>query len=245
MNKIAIIGGSRLASLENFSMTHSTTVNTPYGEPSAPLNYGMLGDKEVVFLPRRGSHTPMAPHKINFRANIWALRDAGVQTIIATAAVGGLATNYQIGDLVLPDQLIDFTHGRESTFFGEDDDEITQVDFTAPYSESLRQQAIILSKQMKIHLYESATYAITQGPRYETHAEAQRLARDGCDIVGMTGMPEATLARELGLEYALIAIVTRMAGKTATDNEQAQHEIKVSQGEKQLANLIEQLIIAT
>ena len=182
----------------------------------------------------------MAPHKINFRANIWALRDAGVQTIIATAAVAGIDADYQPGDLVLPDQLIDFTYGRENTFFGEDCD-IAQADFAEPYSETLRQKIIDLSAQMQLPIHQPATYGITQGPRFETLAEVQLLARDGCHIVGMTGMPEATLARELGLDYVLIAIVIRTAGKYIKTEK---NEAKVSQSEKQLANLIEQLILS-
>ncbi|MGE4348577.1 MAG: S-methyl-5'-thioinosine phosphorylase [Candidatus Berkiella sp.] len=239
MNKVAIIGGSRFITLENFAITHSTTVSTPYGEPSAPLNYGMLGgDKEVVFLPRRDTETPTAPHKINFRANIWALRDAGVQTIIATAAIAGITEQYNPGDLVLPDQLIDYTYGRDNTFFGED--HIAQVDFAEPYSEVLRQKIIKKAHELDLELHQRATYGITQGPRFETSAEVKKLAQDGCHVVGMTGMPEAALARELELDYILLGIIVRTAGKY---NKTPDMETKVLSCEKKLAYLIEQLIL--
>jgi purine nucleoside phosphorylase len=207
MNKIAIIGGSRFVSLKNLSLTHSTTVNTPFGEPSAPLSYGILGDMEVVYLPRRGSDKPMAPHKINYRANIWALRDAGVQTIIATAAVIGIVDPIQVGGIFIPDQLIDYTYGRENTFLGEDDS-VTPINFANPYSDKLRQQFIKTAKALGLP-YQQGTYGITQGPRRETIAELERFKRDGCHVVGMTGMPEAALARELDLDYACIALVVQ------------------------------------
>lgn len=208
MNKIAVIGGSHFASLKNLSLTHSASVQTPFGEPSAPLSYGILGDKEVVYLHRRGSAEPMAAHKINYRANIWALRDAGVQTIIATAAVAGITPAFQPGDLVVPDQLIDYTFGRENTFWGEDAN-VTHIDFTEPYSHKLRLLIIQKAKELGYQFQTKATYGITQGPRLETRAEAQMSANDGCHLVGMTGMPEAALARELGLDYACIALVVR------------------------------------
>lgn len=238
MNKIAVIGGSRLISLKNFAITHSTTMQTPYGAPSAPLNYGVVGEKEVVFLPRRGSELPMPPHKINYQANIWALRDAGVQTIIATAAVAGIGSTYQPGDLVLPDQLIDYTYGRENTFFGEDSPS-APVDFAEPYSEQLRQKVIHNANRLNIQVYHPATYGITQGPRYETLAEVKRLDRDGCHIVGMTGMPEAALARELGLHYVLIGIVVRIAGRMQKTTES---EARVAEYEIELARLLEGMI---
>ncbi len=236
MNKIAVIGGSHFASLKNLAITHSTSVKTPYGEPSAPLSYGILGNQEVVYLPRRGSQQPMPPHQINYRANIWALRDAGVQTVIATAAVAGIMDLFSAGDVVLPNQLIDYTYGRENTFLGES--EVTHVNFTEPYSEKLRQ--LILAQAQKLHfpIAKKATYGITQGPRLETAAEIERIARDGCHLVGMTGMPEAALARELGLDYACIALVVR---KAAVQEEIDQE--KLSQGEKCVEDLVEAIIL--
>lgn len=214
-NKIAVIGGSRFGMLKNLVITHSTAVSTPYGEPSAPLSYGILGEQEVVYLPRRGSTKPMPPHEINFRANIWALRDAGVKTVIATAAVAGIQDFFKPGDIVIPSQLIDYTYGRENTFLGEDSS-VTHIYFGEPYNAHLREVMIKQAKQLGIDVYTEATYGITQGPRFETRAEIARLAKDGCQLVGMTGMPEAALARELELEYASIALVIRKAADDTT-----------------------------
>lgn len=243
MNKFAIIGGSRFISLERFSITHATTMSTPFGAPSAPLNYGVLGEREVVLLPRRSSDFPLPPHQVNYRANIWALRDAGVKTILAASAVAGLSDYFSVGDMVLPDQLIDYTFGRENTFYGEDiDNKNNSVDFSEPYSESLRQELVTQAEMLGITLNHPATYGITQGPRFETMAELKKITNDGCHLVGMTGMPEASLARELGLEYAAIGIVVKKAGNhNRTDSDKA----KITEAENQLAKLIEAFIIAS
>jgi 5'-deoxy-5'-methylthioadenosine phosphorylase len=239
MKKIAVIGGSHFASLKNLVITHSTSVKTPYGEPSASLSYGILGNQEVVYLPRRGSNEPTPPHKINYRANIWALRDAGVQTVIATAAVASLIDEYRPGDLVIPDQLIDYTYGRENTFLGNESS-VTHISFAEPYSETLRKNIISKATMLDYQLITHATYAITQGPRLETIAEVNRLAQDGCHIVGMTGMPEAALARELELDYACIALIVRKAADrqnlTATDE-------RVTAKESWVENLVEAIIL--
>lgn len=238
MNKIAVIGGSRFASLKNLVITHSTAVKTPYGDPSAPLSYGILGEQEVVYLPRRGSAKPMPPHQINYRANIWALRDAGVQTVIATAAVAGISRHFRPGEIVIPDQLIDYTYGRENTFLG-DDSLVNHIHFGEPYSHHLR--ALILKKCEQLHydVIKQGTYAITQGPRLETIAEIDKLERDGCHIVGMTGMPEAALARELGLDYACIAIVIRKAAGRQIDPENS----RVEEREKWIEKIVESIIL--
>lgn len=238
-NKIAVIGGSQFKSLQNLSITHSTTVMTPYGEPSAPLCYGMLGEQEVVFLPRRGSENPMPPHKINYQANIWALRDAGVDTVIATAAVAA-CVHIEIGSIVIPDQLIDYTYNRENTFLGEDVNR-SHIDFAHPYSEALRKTIIETAQYLDIPIIKNATYGIIQGPRLETLAEVKRYQNDGCHIVGMTGMPEATLARELGLDYACIATVIRQAAVPL-----AQSEDEFSGfAEPNIEKLVEAIILRT
>lgn len=236
-HKIAVIGGSRFKSLSNLSITHSTTVMTPYGEPSAPLCYGMLGDQEVVYLPRRGSENPMLPHKINFRANLWALRDAEVETVIATAAVATVCDEFKIGTIVIPDQLIDYTYGRKNTFLGEDVN-ASHIDFSQPYDEELRNSIIKIAKAQNLTIATQATYGIAQGPRLETLAEVKRYKNDGCHIVGMTGMPEATLARELNLKYACIAFVVRKAS-------QPLHEIdnKIEEKEQIIEQLVEAIIL--
>ncbi len=239
MSKIAVIGGTGFASLKNLEITHSTTVKTPFGVPSAPLSYGILGNQEVVYLPRRGSSQPMAPHKINYRANIWALRDAGVQTILATAAVGKISHLFNIGEIIIPDQLIDYTYGRENTFLGEETI-VDEMSFAYPYSAALRERIISQAKQRDLNIHTSATYGIVQGPRLETLAEVTKLERDGCHLVGRTGMPEATLARELGLDYACLAFVVRQAAN-CIDKSNAQ---EVEAGEKRVKALIEEIITA-
>jgi 5'-deoxy-5'-methylthioadenosine phosphorylase len=236
MSKIAVLGGSHFSSLKKLSLTHSASVQTPFGEPSAPLSYGILGDKEVVYLPRRGSAEHMAAHKINYRANIWALRDAGVQTILATAAVAGISPHFSPGDLVIPNQLIDYTYGRENTFWGEDAN-VTHIDFTEPYSDHLRKIIIHKAQDLSVKIQTQATYGITQGPRLETRAEAQKLANDGCHLVGMTGMPEAALARELGLDYACIALVIRNAVEEFND------QSRIEAGSQLIEQLIEAIIL--
>lgn len=239
MNKIAVIGGSRFAALQNLVITHSTAVKTPYGDPTAPLSYGILGEQEVVYLPRRGSSKPMPPHQINYRANIWALRDAGVQTVIATAAVAGITADFLPGDVVIPDQLIDYTYERHNTFLGEDDGHVTHINFAHPYSEMLRNALLQKATAMDYEVKSKATYGITQGPRLETIAEINKLEHDGCHLVGMTGMPEAALARELDLDYVCIAIVVRKAA----GREMPIDEIKVKEREKWVENLVEGLIL--
>jgi 5'-methylthioinosine phosphorylase len=239
MNKVAVIGGSRFASLKNLVITHSTAVKTPYGDPSAPLSYGILGNQEVVYLPRRGSASPMPPHKINYRANLWALRDAGVHTVIATAAVAGISDSFEPGDVVIPNQLIDYTYGRENTFLG-DDTHITHINFAEPYSEKLRQTVIRKAAELGYKVAKEATYGITQGPRLETTAEVDRLARDGCHLVGMTGMPEAALARELELDYVCIAIVIRKAaGRPNPEIDKS----RVQAREQWVEDLVEKIIL--
>ncbi len=244
MRKVAVIGGSRLPILHNLSVTHSTTVRTPYGEPSAPLSYGMLGDQEVVYMPRRGSEAEgVPPHKINYRANLWALRDAGVQQIISTNSVAAINTDRVIGDILLPDQLIDYTYGRENTFFG-DETNVSLIKFAEPYSENLRQEAISVANRLNIEIVSKGTFGITQGPRFETKAEIGRLERDFIDIVGMTGMPEAALARELELDYmSMTLVVRRAAGKESGYNlKDPRVQSRLKEQERSIEKLIEAMI---
>lgn len=244
MRKVAVIGGSRLATLQNLSVTHSATVKTPYGEPCSPLSYGLLGDQEVVYMPRRGSDTEgLPPHRINYRANIWALRDAGVQHVIATNSVATINDSFQIGDIVIPSQLIDYTYGRENTFFG-DESSVSLIKFAEPYCEKLRNEIIAVAYRLNIDLLSEATFAITQGPRFETKAEIARLERDGNDLVGMTGMPEAALARELGLNYmAVTLVVRRAAGKEGAYNmKDPKLQSRLQEQERNVEKLIEAMI---
>lgn len=243
MTTVAIIGGSGLTKLKNLEITRREVVRTPYGEPSGPVVYGRLGGQEVAFLPRHGPSHTIPPHQINYRANIWALKQAGVQRVIAVAAVGGIADGLQGGDLVFPDQIIDYTYGREHTFFGGEHKKVTHVDFTYPYCMELRAVFVKAALRSDIAAVERGTYGATQGPRFETAAEIRRLERDGCDVVGMTGMPEAALARELDLRYATIAVVAnRAAGKDEKTISLREIEAYLEQGMAKVRRLLEQAI---
>jgi 5'-methylthioinosine phosphorylase len=213
---IAIIGGSGLTQLANLEIQRRMIVRTPYGEPSGPLTFGGIGNAKVVFLARHGYGHTLAPHEINYRANLHALREAGATQVVAVCTVGGIAAALGAGTIAVPDQIIDYTWGRPSTFFEGSEQPVTHIDFTYPYDEALRNEAIASAKAAGIVVVESGTYAATQGPRLETKAEIDRLERDGATMVGMTGMPEAALARELGLAYAHLAVVVNPAAGRGT-----------------------------
>jgi len=207
----AIIGGSGLVKLSALEGPRRRVMRTPYGEPSGALTFGLLAGSEVVFLARHGYGHTIAPHEINYRANIWVLKELDVEGIFALASVGGIRDDLGPGTLVVPDQIIDFTHSRKSTFFEGSGAPVTHVDFTQPYSDKLRARLLQAAREVGETVVDGAVYGCTQGPRLETAAEINRLARDGADLVGMTGMPEAVLARELELEYASLAVVVNHA----------------------------------
>lgn len=211
MSFTAIIGGTGLTKLNNLEITHKEMVSTPYGSPSGPLTFGKICDLDVVFLARHGYQHTIPPHMINYRANLWALKNVDVSKIIAVAAVGGITSEMGPERLVIPDQIIDYTYGRSQTFFEDDLSFVTHIDFTRPYSDEIRKVLLDSAESLKFDAVDGAVYGATQGPRLETAAEVNRLERDGCDIVGMTGMPEAALARELDLEYAACALVINWA----------------------------------
>jgi len=211
MNKLGIIGGTGLTAMKGLNVIRQDVIKTPYGDPSAPLTHGTINGKAVLFLPRHGAAHTLPPHKINYRANIWALKNGGVTHIMAIAAVGGIPLHFHPQTLVIPDQIIDYTHSRINTYFEEGLSEVTHIDFSEPYSEPLRQHIITACDSLAIVAEKSGVYAATQGPRLETAAEINRLEKDGCHIVGMTGMPEAALARELNLSYATLAVVANLA----------------------------------
>jgi len=208
---IAIIGGTGLTALENLVIEDEKLVDTPWGEASAPIVTGRLGKRQVLFLARHGNPHRIPPHQVNYRANLWALRDAGARSIIAVNAVGGIHPEMGPPSIVIPDQLIDYTYGRAHTYFEGDLSSVTHIDFTAPYAAGLRQKLLDAGAACSIPCRAAAVYGATQGPRLETAAEIRRLERDGCDIVGMTGMPEAALAAELELDYACLALVVNWA----------------------------------
>lgn len=211
MNKIAIIGGTGLASLEGVEIYETKEVDTPFGSPSSALSFGHLGDKEIIFLPRHGKPHAIPPHKINYRANIHALKENGVENIIAINAVGGITSEMYPERIVIPEQIIDYTYGRYHTFFEDKLDEVTHIDFTNPYKIALRRQLLGVNAISDLNVFVGGVYAATQGPRLETAAEIKKLEKDGCDIVGMTGMPEAALARELDINYVCLALVVNWA----------------------------------
>lgn len=209
---LAIIGGSGLTQLACLEIDRREVVRTPFGEPSGTLTYGHIGPQPVVFLARHGHSHTIPPHRVNYRANIWALvRAAGADSIISVASVGGLRADLHPGALVVPHQIIDYTWGRPATFFDGGEAPVVHVDFTEPYDRHLRERLLCAGEAAGLPLAGAAVYAATQGPRLESAAEINRLERDGAHIVGMTGMPEAVLARELKTPYAAICAVANWA----------------------------------
>ena len=218
MTRLAIIGGTGLSSLEGLRLEGEEPVATPWGETSAPLVRGRYAGREVLFLARHGNPHVLPPHRINYRANIHALKQAGAEAILGINAVGGITPAMTPGSIVIPDQIIDYTWGRGHTFFEDGLEDVTHVDFTCPYTPALRRQLVSAAESVHAPVADGGTYGATQGPRLETAAEITRMEREGCDLVGMTGMPEAALARELGLDYAAICmVVNHAAGKTGEE----------------------------
>ena len=244
MTDLAIIGGTGLTNLEGIEITHRQMMYTPYGEPSAPITHGNYSGKSIVFLPRHGARHTIPPHKINYRANIWALKELGVSNVLAIAAVGGINAQMQDKELVIPHQLLDYTWSREHTFFAEGLSQVTHVDFSEPYCPKLRQIILAAAKQLPFKIHEQGIYGATQGPRLETAAEISRMERDGCDIVGMTGMPEAGLARELELCYATCAVVVNpAAGKNTNPITMTEIEKNLAEGVHHVRALLTQILL--
>lgn len=206
---VAIVGGTGLNTLQASQPVGG--VSTPFGEASAQPSKLTMAGKPQLFLARHGTPHTIPPDKINYRANLWLLKQLGVSTVIAVNAVGGIREELVAGSIVLPDQLIDYTYGREHTFSDGNSNALEHVDFTFPFSQELRKKLKNAAEQALVPVHDSAVYGVVQGPRLETVAEINRMERDGCDIVGMTAMPEAALARELGLDYASICLVVNPA----------------------------------
>lgn len=207
---LAIIGGSGLTKLSTLSVGHREVVRTPYGDPSSALVFGQMGGHDAVFLARHGHGHTIPPHRVNYRANLWALKERGATAVVAVASVGGVR-DCAPGDLVLPRQLVDYTSGREGTYFDGGDRNVVHIDFTHPYTPHLRECCLAAAGQSGIALRDGGVYGAVNGPRLETAAEIDRLERDGVTLVGMTGMPEAALARELDLPYCAICVVVNHA----------------------------------
>ena len=243
MTKLAIIGGTGLTQLNGLSIIKSETLTTPYGTPSADFITGEYNQKEIIFLARHGNPHTIAPHKINYRANIWGLKHLGVEKIIAVAAVGGITPEMAPAHITIPDQIIDYSHSRLQTFFEDENYPVTHIDFTYPYNRALRAALIIAAAKADIPISPIGTYGCTQGPRLETAAEIKRMEKDGCDLVGMTGMPEASLAKELEIDYAAISVIANWAaGKTAGEITMAEIERHLHNGMINVAKLLKAFI---
>ncbi len=238
----AVIGGTGLDKLPGLKITERKPIKTPYGEPSGPLSIGEMEGRQLAFLARHGDDHRIPPHKVNYRANLWALREIGVKRVMAVAAVGGITPEMRPARLVFPDQVIDYTWGREHTYADGSGDHVQHVDFSHPYTPSLREQFIAAARQLKLDAVESGVYGATQGPRLESIAEVRRMAQDGCDLVGMTGMPEASLARELDLDYACCAVVVNWAAGLGSGDIHAEIEACIEQGMSGLKKLLDKLI---
>jgi 5'-deoxy-5'-methylthioadenosine phosphorylase len=243
MNNLAIIGGTGLDTLGILEVHKREVVETPYGSPSGTVARGTMFGKEILFLPRHGYSHSHAPHKINYRANLWALREMGAENILAIAAVGGIREEVSPAKLVVPDQIIDYTWGRISTFHENESDQVVHIDFTNPYCEDLRQQLLTSASVVHVDMIAGGTYGAVQGPRLETAAEILRMERDGCDIVGMTGMPEAALAREINLCYATCAVVANWAaGKGSGEIRMDDIEKNLKTGLSDVTRVLEVLV---
>lgn len=208
---LAIIGGSGLTKLANLEVSRRLAARTPYGDPSGAITCGKIGKSDVLFLARHGYGHTIPPHEVNYRANLWALKQCGADAVVSVASVGGIRNDIWPGAILLPHQVIDYTWGRPSTFFEGPGAPVNHIDFTEPYSRVMRARLLNAAAAAGERVTDGGVYAATQGPRLETAAEIHRLERDGADIVGMTGMPEAALAREIGMEYAALTVVANYA----------------------------------
>ncbi|MEM3784889.1 MAG: S-methyl-5'-thioadenosine phosphorylase [Candidatus Bathyarchaeia archaeon] len=234
--KFAIIGGTGFETL--FKNATEIRVGTPYGLPP-PLSISKIDDGEVVFLPRHGPNHAVPPHKINYRANIYALHTLGVERIIAVNAVGAINKNFRPGDVVIPHDFIDFTKLRPTTFY--DEAPVTHIDVSQPYCPEMREVLGEIGRKIGLKIWDKAVLACTEGPRFETPAEIEMFRRLGCDIVGMTGVPEAVLARELEICYAAVCFVSNMAAGI----QERLTPLEVSRVSEQIRHWLEQLLIGT
>jgi 5'-methylthioadenosine phosphorylase len=219
---IGIIGGSGLYDIEGVVIKDLRKIVTPYGHPGDSYVIAEFAGRDVIFLPRHGSQHNIPPHRINYRANIWGFKELGVERLVSLSATGGISTHMMPGSIVVLDQIIDMTKGRDSTFF-DGEDGVVHIDFTEPYCRELRDSFFEAGRTSGIELKKTGTYICLNGPRFETKAEIKFFSRTGADVVGMTAMPEASLAREAELCYAGIGVVTNYAagitGKKLTTKE--------------------------
>lgn len=208
---LGLIGGTGLYAFPGLERTTRVEIHTPYGAPSGAFVCGELEGQHVAFLARHGESHTIAPHRVNYRANVHAFKQLGCKRVLGVNAVGGI--RYDMGPrvMVIPDQIIDYTHSRLDSFSDVPGVKVEHVDFSHPYTPILRSQLLEAAKRAQVEVIDGGCYGATQGPRLETVAEISRMRRDGCDLVGMTGMPEAVLMRELAIEYACIALIANWA----------------------------------
>ncbi|MEJ2042541.1 MAG: S-methyl-5'-thioinosine phosphorylase [Reinekea sp.] len=240
---LAIIGGTGLTELPGLTISKAHDVQTPFGIPSAPVLEGELDGLRVLFISRHGHPHRIPPHLVNYRANLWALQNLYGTDVLAVNAVGGISKNMKPGALVLPKQIIDYTFGREASVFDGQFAPVSHIDFSHPYTELLRKMIAQAAAKVDEKLIDGGVYGVTQGPRLETVAEIFRMENEGCDIVGMTGMPEASLARELKLNYASLSLVVNpAAGKGSGAITLKEIEDNLATGIVRVRRIIEQLV---
>ncbi|ROO30385.1 5'-methylthioadenosine phosphorylase [Salinisphaera orenii MK-B5] len=242
---IGVIGGTALAELTALEAAgNPAPASTPYGPSSGPLVCGRFAGRDTCFVMRHGPGHRLAPHRINYRANIRALADAGCRQVIAVAAVGGITPAMRAGRIVVPDQIIDYSWGRAHSFHDDPaGGSLDHIDFTEPYDSALRTAILETARRLDLAPADGGVHGVTQGPRLETAAEIDRMERDGCDIVGMTGMPEAALAREAGLDYACCAVVVnKAAGRSGGSAIHAEIEATLTRGMANVERILEQLL---
>jgi 5'-methylthioinosine phosphorylase len=243
---LGIIGGTGLTQLANLEITHRRVCRTPYGEPSGAFIFGSINDHQVVFLARHGYGHTIPPHLVNYRANIWALQSEGAQDIVSVATVGGIHPQLVPGTIVIPDQIIDYTHGRKHTFHDGTERPVTHIDFTMPYCQRMRELCMQASGVIGESVVDGGVYATAQGPRLETAAEINRLERDGATMVGMTGMPEASLACELDMSYAAVCVVANYAagrGNSANGIRYQDIDAVLEVSMQRVRRIIEQVVV--
>jgi 5'-methylthioinosine phosphorylase len=222
---LAVIGGSGLYQFPGLTGSERRRVDTPYGEASGDIVTGEFHGRRIAFLARHGESHTLPPHRVNYRANLWALQSIGACRVVGVNAVGGIREDMGPRVIVIPDQIIDYTHGRYTSYCDVDGAEVKHIDFSEPYTASLRHALVDAAARANIAVINGGCYGATQGPRLETRAEIARMRRDGCDLVGMTGMPEAALARELALDYACLALVANFAAGCGDEEEISIEEI--------------------
>lgn len=221
---LGLIGGTGLTEWQDD--VERLDIDTPFGAASDPIRVIPIGGVRLLFLPRHGSPHRFPPHRVNYRANMWALKHAGAEQVLAVSAVGGITGQYSPGTLAVPDQLVDFSWGREHSYHDSPDVPLVHVDFTHPYEGDLRRRVLDAARQASIGVVDGACIAVFQGPRLESAAEIAMARNAGCDLAGMTSLPEAGLARELGIDYAGLAVVSNWAagvgGESISEDDIAQ-----------------------